>query len=591
LIISAATGDTVSNIYRYQVNNERCRIAFGPVNKAGTYYFYYLPYEVQKDYGNYGKDYLKPEKSPSVEWVKNNQLVNLPNLDNFLVSKVTRLESRSSFDSFYPMEVIPLASEKRALYSKFKNDYLIFPEDRTFPIRMKDEIPLKWVEKGPSGKFSGEAFKNEYYVFQIGVYAAKKELQNIMVEFSSFDGLNFKIPASSLTCFNTGGIGPYGQPFEKRVDLPKGYVQPLWIGIDIPKEISNGIYRGVVKVIPDNDSPQLVEVELTINDKILEDRGDSELWRHSRLRWLNSSLGIDDQPTKSYDAIRFLGKADYELTNKKLKMAKSGLPGSIQVSGLEILSNPLTFVVETNNSKEEFLFPDELKVLKNSPGVIGRESNSNSKNFRISTSSILESDGYINYKIHLSALNDININDIRLEIPLKSNIAQYMMGMGLPGTIVPKSHEAQWKGPYDSFWIGNTHAGLWCELRGGAYHGPLLNLFRPAPPSSWYNNDHGGFRIEQNEGEIKAVVYSGRREFRAGQTVDFEWSLLITPVKKINPHSQFTDRYYHNGGNPMPSDADLSCGVKIVNLHHANNYNPHINYPFIAVDSMKWFVK
>ena len=40
----------------------------------------------------------------------------------------------------------------------------------------------------------------------------------------------------------------------------------------------------------------------------------------------------------------------------------------------------------------------------------------------------------------------------------------------------------------------------------------------------------------------------------------------------------------------MPSDADLACGVKIVNLHHANNYNPHINYPFIAVDSMKWFV-
>jgi hypothetical protein len=67
--------------------------------------------------------------------------------------------------------------------------------------------------------------------------------------------------------------------------------------------------------------------------------------------------------------------------------------------------------------------------------------------------------------------------------------------------------------------------------------------------------------------------------------------MLITPVKKINPKSQFSDRYYHNGGNPMPTDDDLSCGVKIVNLHHANNYNPHINYPFIAVDSMKWFVK
>jgi hypothetical protein len=67
--------------------------------------------------------------------------------------------------------------------------------------------------------------------------------------------------------------------------------------------------------------------------------------------------------------------------------------------------------------------------------------------------------------------------------------------------------------------------------------------------------------------------------------------MLITPVKDVNYKSQFTDRYYHNGGSPMPTDEDLKSGVKIVNLHHANNYNPHINYPFIAVDSMKWFVE
>jgi hypothetical protein len=66
--------------------------------------------------------------------------------------------------------------------------------------------------------------------------------------------------------------------------------------------------------------------------------------------------------------------------------------------------------------------------------------------------------------------------------------------------------------------------------------------------------------------------------------------MLITPVKDIDYKSQFTDRYYHNGGAPMPANEDLKSGVKIVNLHHANQYNPHINYPFIAVDSMKWFV-
>jgi hypothetical protein len=72
IIVEASSGDTVPNIYRDEVNNERCKLAFGPLKKAGTYYFYYSPYEVQKEYGYYGKDYLKQEKAPSLKWVNEN---------------------------------------------------------------------------------------------------------------------------------------------------------------------------------------------------------------------------------------------------------------------------------------------------------------------------------------------------------------------------------------------------------------------------------------------------------------------------------------------------------------------------------------
>jgi hypothetical protein len=215
---------------------------------------------------------------------------------------------------------------------------------------------------------------------------------------------------------------------------------------------------------------------------------------------------------------------------------------------------------------------------------------SNSENIEISGVGIIEADGFINYKLKLKALHPVKIKDIRLEIPFRSEVAKYMMGMGLPGTKVPGSLNAKWKGPHDSFWMGNTHAGIWCELRGSSYHGPLLNLYHPKYPDSWYNGNKGGFRIEADSKETKAVVYSGRRDMAVGEELEFEWSMLITPVKSINYKSQFTNRYYHNGGMPMPSDEDLKSGVKIVNLHHANNYNPHINYPFVAVDSMKWFV-
>ena len=590
IIIDASSGDTIQNIYRYLVNNERCRLAFGPVKKPGTYYFYYLPYEVQENWGFYNKEYPGPEKTLSAKWVNSNKVGDMTKIKSFPAAKLKEFQSRTAFDSFYPMEIIALTSEKKALLSKYTSDYLIFPEDRTYPIRMKDEIPLRWIERGPSGKFTGEASRNEYFAFQVALFASKVDIHDVKIEFSSLSDGSFTIPASALTCFNTGGIGPYGEPFTKRVDLSAGYVQPFWIGIDITTNVPAGTYKGSIKIKPENASMQTVELEIKVEDRVLADRGDSEPWRHSRLRWLNSTLGIDDMPTKQYDPIEFLGNNTYRLTNKKLTMDQSGMPGSFTVEETEVLAEPIAFIVESEKGIEQFTLPEDVALLKNEPGAMSGSWKSRSGSIELNGVGIIESDGYINYKIQLKALNDISLKDIRLEIPVSSDIAQYMIGMGLPGTIVPQEHKTGWKGPHDSFWIGNTSAGIWCELRGSSYHGPLLNLYHPVYPVSWYNEDKGGFRIKKDAKEVRAVVYSGEHELKSGEKLEFEWSLLMTPVKKTDYRSQFVNRYYHNGGNPMPSDADLACGVKVVNLHHANNYNPHINYPFIAVDSMKWFV-
>jgi hypothetical protein len=303
IIVDASTGDTVPNILRFEVNNERCKIAFGPVIKPGIYYFYYLPYEVQENWGFYGKDYLPLENDPSGEWVLGNHLSGSSALKSFATAKLKGFQSRTAFDSFFPMEVIALPAEKKSLTDKFTDDYLIFPEERLFPIRMRDEIPLRWIRKGPSGDFSGEACRNEYFAFQIGLYASRNNLSDIKCEFGDLGNGGYKIPASALTCFNTGGIGPYGEPFEKRVDVSKGSVQPLWIGVDIPGDIPAGTYSGRITLKCDNAAPETLKIVIKVADKYLADRGDSEPWRHSRLRWLNSTLGIDDNPVKPYKPI------------------------------------------------------------------------------------------------------------------------------------------------------------------------------------------------------------------------------------------------------------------------------------------------
>ena len=590
IIIHESGEDTIPNIHRLQVDNERCKLAFGPVPRSGRWYFYYLPYHVQEGWGFYHKGYLASEEKADKKWLESNGLVGSNNADGLPNVKCTGFQSRTDFDTFFPMEVIALKSEKDSLLAKYRRDFLVFPEDRKFPIRMLDEIPQKWIQEGPSDEFTGEAQKNEYYAFQLGVFASQKNLDDIKIEFSGLKKGDENIASSRMTCFNTGGTGPYGKPFVKRVDVSKGDVHPLWIGIDIPDNVNAGTWRGEVTVKPENCPPQTIKIKLKINNSVLADRGDSEPWRHSRLRWLNSTLGIDDLPAKPFKSISFPGEGEIQLTNKKITLSNTGLPGSINIKGTELLNAPVSLIVETSDGEEKFSELRNFQLLKNKPGIVSGSWESFSENVELKGIGTIEADGYIHYKITLKALKSLTWKDVRLEIPVRKGVAEYMMGMGLPGTEVPVSHDSKWEGPHDSFWIGNTQAGIWCELRGGDYHGPLLNLYHPDHPQSWFNDDRGGFKIISDQEEVKAVAFTGGRDLNEGEEVTYEWAMLLTPMKEIDPESQFTDRYYHNGRDPFPSDKDLECGVKIVNLHHANNYNPHINYPFIAVDSMRWFV-
>ncbi len=589
LIVNAETGDTIQNIFRKIINNEKCNLIFGPVKSPGIYHFYYLPYSVQLNYGFYYKGYFIPEDEPDSDWIKSNKLNDPKHLQTLPQASCFEIQSRTELDSFYPMEVITTEDEKQQFTTQEVREFYLFPEDRMNPIRMKNDIPIKWLNEPLSGEFSGEALQNEYYVFQIGVWAADKDLTNLSVQFSDFNNGNISIPADKITCFNTEGVDPDGNFFEKIIDVDKTMVQALWIGVDIPKEIKPGKYHGWVKVKPENCEVQQIDVTIKVLNKQISDRGDSELWRHSRLRWLNSTAGIDKEAVKPFSPIQYDGENTFKLSGSNIKCSDSGLPKEIIAWGNQILSAPINTDINISNSKNP---GSEFKKTRmdQSNGEIYIEYLSDNIDYNISAQTKVEFDGYLSYKYTIKAKENIKINNVELNIPLKSNIAEYMMGMGLPGTTVPISHTAKWEGPHDSFWIGNTYGGIYCELRGSDYHGPLLNLYKPAPPPSWYNNDQGRFSISRSGNSVIAGVSSGERKLNKGEEISFEFDFIITPIHQIDSESQFTDRYYHNGGSPSPSDDELKAGVKIINLHHANEFNPHINYPFIATEEMKGFI-
>jgi hypothetical protein len=592
IIINTKSQDTIKNIYRLEVNNEHCKILFGPVI-AGEYYFYYLPFEIQGGWGGYGKDYLPCEPLADREWVSKNNIQEGQSSD-FVVAKCIEIQARTEFDSFYPMEVIATEKEKKILIASNKKcKFLLFPEDRKYPIRMLDNIPQKWILNPLTSRFEGVAGKNEYYVFQIGLWALEN-LGEIKVEFNPLKGERFIIPITSMTCFNTGGIDPSGKAFSKTVNVSEGRVQPLWIGLDLPESIPSGIYKGVFKVHVRNGEPKEIGIIIKVNSDFFADRGDGEPWRHSRLRWLNSTIGIDDNPVFPYEPIKISGNK-LTLTDKEINFNEYGMPSSINVLGEEVLVSPVQFTIETASGKMQFR-TEETKVLKETKNTVSKEVTQRNGIINILTHSEVESDGWMRYYFDINAVQDIDISDIRLEIPYSKENSVYLSGMDLYGVETPDNHNAKWDPLYDAFWIGSTKAGLYCELRGATYCGPLLyyqpirDFYKPAPPESWNNSGKGGFRICSNHGQHNAIIYSGGRRLKKGDSLNFECAFIITPVKRLDTHHQFTNRYFQNQYHPEPTDNDAALGVKVVNLHHANEFNPNINYPYIATREMKGYV-
>jgi hypothetical protein len=586
MIINAQTGEKVTNIYRIQIGNERCELVAGPMAKPGTYYFYYLPYTPETIKAQTG-EYLPAEDAPETGWVSRHQLTKGPSsFVNVSRGKVKEIQARNDFHSFYPMEVIATRKEVSNYLENHKEDYLVFPEGRELPVRMPDAVPYRWIGRKPFDDFSGNAQKNEYFAFQIGVWAARAQLRNVKIGFSDLTSKSGdRISQGSFTCFNTDGTDINGKPFNLEVDIKQEEIRPMWIGVDIAPDTRPGIYEGEIAIIPQNLEKRKIKITLTVGNGYLADRGDNEPWRHSRLRWLNSSLGIDDEAVAPYTPLRVENRK-ISCLGRSVQLNSQGYPSEIYSQENNILASPLKFTIQSGIQTVE-LIPKSFSWKKKANGIVNWESVSENDQITLITNGIMEFDGHLNYECKVVARQALPLQDIRLEIPLKKAFATYMTGMGRMGGFTPSNHISRWIKTEDSFWIGDPAGGIHCELQGDSYNGPLRNLYQPNPSrmgwneraNSWANGRTGGFRINTEDSTVTASAFSGPRFIEQGNSVTYKFALLITPVKQTDTRAQFTNRYYHN---PEPTPEVIANGGNVMNIHHANRYNPYINYPFIA---------
>lgn len=601
ILIDSLTGQTVKNVSYYHINRESCSLYFQHQSGSSTYYLYYLP---SRHEGSpyYPKDYYPEfESTASVEWVKQAERET-----DFAKASLQKLEAVNSFNSFFPMEIIATKQETDSIINAHAvSDYLIFPEDREYPIKMNRDLPYKWIEEGVKDYFEGEAKKGEYYAFQLGVFATKRDLKNLSVAFSDLKNKDFVLPDTLFSCINTEGVDYRGNQVRYDVNVPKGEIQPLWCYIKVPENASRGTYSGQISVKPTNASAQVIRFQLKISEEKSINSGVDEPWTMTRLPWLNSTLGQANTVITPYQPIG-LRENVISILGRQIKLQPNGFPDQIQtffpiemtsISSrpvLNILSSPIELHIFDSDDSPVHFSVENNKFTKQTDGTLEWISRSNASKLQLEVEGHLEFDGFLSYTVRLIAKDDILLNNVNLDIPVRSEVAGYFMGLGNKGGYLDKDIHWKWdvkEKNQEGGWIGTVNAGLRFSLRDENYQRPLnTNFYLLKPliePTSWSNGGKGGINIVKANSEVNVIPYSGNRTMKKGDTLYYNFNLLITPFHALDVESHWNNRYYHAY---KPIDSIKAEGGNVINIHQGNFINPYINYPFIATSQMKAYI-
>jgi len=584
-IYDANTHKQITNVIRININREYGDLVFQPQTTPGNYEVYYLPYTPGVSYSDSPGEYFTPKDTADTDW-KNRNSLNSSQLKsdkwkNLPAAEVTGIQARTEFDRFDPMEIIATADETSALINAHHNEsYLLFPEDRKFPSKMTDDLPVKWVTQGPGKTFKGSAQPGEFYVFQVGVHTARQRITSLDLVFSDLKGKSGVISSKSIRCFNMGGVDRKGQPFKKVFSVEKHKVRSLWIGVQVPKE-AEGAYIGTVKIAPKGAKASIVSVTLSVSGNVVKDGGVDDLWRLSRLNWLDSTIGIDDTVIPPYTPLKVSGNLT-ECLNRSVRFGNMGLPDSIKSNHNEILAAPIQLVI-TSKGKSINWQSSQSKVSKSTPATVIRQSLAEGGALQMATTSTMGFDGIITYDVTLKPKSMMSLNDLHLQVPIKREWATYMMGMGKRGGYRPK--EWNWKWSIDhadnSIWIGDGDAGLQLKLLldNDAY--VQSNLKDTGIPDSWGNSGKGGARIFESGDKVVLDVFTGNRNLRAGQELHFGFRLIVTPFKPVdNRHWNWRIAYANSDDIWVPK------GSNIWQVWHGQPEYEYINYPFLHLDRL-----
>jgi Glycoside hydrolase 123, N-terminal domain len=549
LIVTDAGNAPISNVVRRSITRERGEILFEPVGGPGHYFIYFLPWE-SAGRSNYPRvTYPEPRGDADPAWVARALAPSAP----WFGATVEAIESIDAMSQFDEMEVITTAAEAAALTGPYRDaGWFAVPEDRAHPLRMRHDLPKRWIDR-VTDVVSGEALRGEYFAFQLAVVALKSVV-GATVRFTELAGDGGRtLPAGALSCINTEGVDWMGHEFTKTVDIAEGEVQAIWCGLDVPSEASPGAYRGEAILSAPGFADLRVRLAITVLPDSAERGGADEPWKQTRLKWLNSTLAQENTVVAPYTPIVVRGR-QLSILGRDIELGDTGLPArirtffteemtSIGTSPNDVLATPIRLVAARPDGSLLELTGGAPSFTEQSPGTVRWSATSRAASLRLEAQGTLEFDGFLSYQLALTSDADIDLADVRLELPYRTGASTYMMGLGQKGGARPSRLDWTWSVStrnQDGAWIGGVNAGLSFSLRDETYVRPLnTNFYLQKPlllPVSWGNEGRGGITIGEREGEVAVTAFSGRRRLEAGTTLRFDVNFLVTPFHPLARH-------------------------------------------------------
>ena len=565
-LLSAATGEEIADARLVRCDQERVAVDFRPVSGPGAYHLYYGACEPVLF-------------RPSEQWLERAEGCDRP-----VPAMAVRVEARCALDCFHPMETIALHDEVDELLSRFPDaPCLVFPEDRDRPIKLLFEIPAHWALEGPKPEVVLEADRNEYRVFQLGIWACRKALADIRVTYTDLAGKSV-IPARRLQCLTLESrvksrhIRKPTGPFP----VPKGQVRAVWIGVDVPEDVEPGEYRGSVTVHPQGRAPARLPVRLIVSENVVPDKGDHDLARLSRLRWLESDIGLSDEVHEPYAPLKVSSGGRAVATwGHTLTLNGWGMPEQLTVGDERVMAVPVGLTGSRQGLAMDWR-AGTFQVTEATGGHVRWRGQARTGPVTLEVDGLVEYDGCAIVTLRLEAEEQTCVEDLSLAVSWRAEHARLASGMGYRGR---REQDRIWRRSESgatcfspAIWLGSVNAGMgwitWATT-------PWEDVSRTDAATVTAENEAVVLRLNL-----------GRHRLGPQDSWQMQFALLPTPVKPHDRrHWQF--RYMHLGGDFMPSDYDtpqsflrenanrldelVALGVRRLNLH--DWWGPMFNYP------------